>query len=148
MTVENTETTENTDLKPLDRQDVFNRVATHLLTQNKKSAIQRPPEKGGEFCVYRGPDGTKCAIGALIKDEFYSSDLERKYCDHGVVIPALEASLNCCLSDDDKDFLRRLQRVHDSAPVVAWRRCLRKEAKLHGLSADVVDNFPVVAATG
>ena len=45
-------------------QEIFDTVSVHLLTQNEKS-------QESDFyrsCLYRGPNGTKCAVGCLIKD--------------------------------------------------------------------------------
>ena len=46
--------------RKLTRQAAFNKVARHLLRQNAKST-----NKDGE-CLYRGPNGLRCAVGALI----------------------------------------------------------------------------------
>lgn len=42
-------------------QEIFDTCLTHLRAQGRRSI---DPISG--FCVYRGPDGLKCAIGALI----------------------------------------------------------------------------------
>ncbi len=53
--------------------EVFNKVEAHLLAQGvrsiRKSLIQ-------DMCAYRGAGGLRCAVGCLIKDEFYSRSLE------------------------------------------------------------------------
>ncbi len=51
-------------------QTMFDRVATHLLTQNKPAR-----DSNGE-CRYRTKDGLKCAIGELIPDDKYDPDFE------------------------------------------------------------------------
>lgn len=48
-------------------QEIFDTVSVHLLTQNEKSQ----ESSFYSSCLYRGPNGTKCAVGCLIKDEFY-----------------------------------------------------------------------------
>ena len=52
---------------------VFNQAKEHLLKQIKKS------ESGGyrSFCMYRGPDGLKCAAGCFIADDEYDEGMER-----------------------------------------------------------------------
>ena len=55
----------------MKKQEVFNKVAAHLLAQGK-------PALKGEDCVYRSKDGLKCAIGCLIPDENYTPEMERK----------------------------------------------------------------------
>ena len=53
----------------MNDQDVFDRVATHLLTQKRRSTNQSIP-------LYRDDRGNKCAIGCLIDDEHYNPILE------------------------------------------------------------------------
>ena len=55
----------------LTEQELFAKVAKHLLTQNKKSL-------NGEKCVYRSADGLKCAAGCLIEDSEYATFFEQK----------------------------------------------------------------------
>jgi hypothetical protein len=65
--------------------------ATHMRTQGRCSV-------GGvgldDSCQYRGPNGSKCFIGALIHDEHYSQDLEGSAVrgDGTIVLEALESS--------------------------------------------------------
>ena len=49
-------------------QEVFDVVAKHLLTQNAKSM----DDPWDEMCAYRGENGRRCAVGALIPDDLYS----------------------------------------------------------------------------
>ncbi len=55
---------------PADDQEVFDYVVNALRKQGKKSAIYQ------DQCLYRGPNGTKCAAGHLIPDEDYQSSWE------------------------------------------------------------------------
>lgn len=50
-------------------QEVFDQVATHLLTQNQKSLTT----KG---CAYRGENNLMCAAGCLISDEEYNHEMD------------------------------------------------------------------------
>ena len=59
----------------LNAQEIFNKVATHLFAQGERS-IETDFEL--PTCLYRGPNGTKCAVGALIPDEEYDERLEYK----------------------------------------------------------------------
>ena len=45
-------------------QQVFDQVKTHMMAQYAKSVGQN-----SDVCLYRGPDGLKCAAGCLISDE-------------------------------------------------------------------------------
>ncbi len=50
--------------------DIFDRVSTHLLAQNAVSE----DEYGS--CRLRSPEGRKCAIGSLVRDDLYDEELE------------------------------------------------------------------------
>lgn len=54
----------------MTKQETFDTVAAHLLKQGKRSM------SGPRTCLYRGPDGMKCAVGCLIPDDLYRSSLE------------------------------------------------------------------------
>lgn len=53
---------------PLTLQQLFDRVVTALMAQGRQSI---DVVNGG--CMYRDPDGNKCAVGHLITDEVYAS---------------------------------------------------------------------------
>lgn len=117
------------------QQEIFDRVAVHLLTQNKKS--ERPVSAQ---CLYRGPFDLKCAIGALIKDEVYSHDLEGHRANIFTVRKALKRSgvPVDVESEEDAKFLTDLQDIHDLWEVTMWPRMLRETAQMYGLNADKV----------
>lgn len=50
----------------MDLQETFDVVVTHLHRQGRR-ALDWSPETGNR-CVYLAPDGSKCAVGALIPD--------------------------------------------------------------------------------
>lgn len=52
----------------MNHQEVFTKVATHLLKQGRRALFAE--KNGFRSCAYRGDNGTKCAVGCLIKDEF------------------------------------------------------------------------------
>jgi hypothetical protein len=77
------------------------------LTTESKAELQRMIDIGatqmraqgccamnGSSCAYRGANGSKCFIGALIADEHYSQDLEGSAVrgDDTIVLEALESS--------------------------------------------------------
>ena len=55
---------------PEQAQQVVAQMADHLATQRKASG------KPGYSCLYRSPDGCKCAVGALIPDDLYIRVIE------------------------------------------------------------------------
>ena len=88
-------------------QEIFDKVATHLLTQ------PRSINDVGD-CLYRGPDGKKCAAGILIPDEEYNSMMEGTAFESVYVTYAMDF-----LDDDPKEtdekirLVNILQSVHD-----------------------------------
>lgn len=82
----------------LDKQQVFDQIAEHLLSQSKKA---RNPST--TICEYQSSDGCQCAVGCLIPDEEYSRDADlaivkvkraiaRVGCD--ILVPMTIASFN------------------------------------------------------
>lgn len=120
----------------MNDQEVFDRVAQHLLTQRCKSLDEY------QECCYRNPEGLRCAVGCLIEDDEYTSEMEgevprerekAKYMDP-VTKWALRHGLNTAL-------LRALQTVHDRYSVSNWSQHLVSVAKRFGLNQTVVDSF-------
>lgn len=116
-------------MSELNLQQVFDKVSTHLLTQNAKSR-----ECGA--CKYRDVDGRKCAIGCLIDDKIYTRTME-KYNISGLWDQNI---LHCDRNNSDTMLylLEHLQMCHDSYPVVNWKRQLKTIADSFGLVFDVV----------
>lgn len=106
----------------MTNQEAFDKVADHLLTQNSASQ-----NKGGS-CVYRAPDGKKCAIGCLIPDEEYKPYFE------GRPVRNLRRMYSpSCLDGLNEDLLFYLQWVHDQKEPSEWRESLKQTAKMFGL---------------
>jgi hypothetical protein len=89
----------------MTRQEIFDKVVSHF-------AVQREAAAEYWMCMYRTPDGRKCAIGALIPDEVYSKRLEDK--SVGTLLLEFPDIMRASgLSDGDLCFLFALQDVHD-----------------------------------
>ena len=61
----------------LSQREMFDTVKTHLLKQNAKAQV--PSLIGGQStltCVYRAPNGLKCAVGAVISDDVYLPEMD------------------------------------------------------------------------
>lgn len=116
------------------KQQMFDAVARHLLTQNQKCH-----DAEGVHCAYRGPNGLKCAIGALIPDDVYTSEME------GFTASALRSKLDADLGDrlpwpkKLDGFAGLLQKVHDEGLPEQWRDRLRSLATVHKLDTAVLD---------
>ena len=96
----------------MNPQEVLDKVVLNLLTQNARA-------EGPNGCMYRAPSGLKCAIGGLILDKHYSSDLEHKYPEEAEVAEALAKSLKVerAFTVQELIFLRNLQKIHDGYPI-------------------------------
>jgi hypothetical protein len=112
-------------------QEFFDKVATHLLTQRKKSLTRISP--GGNGCAYRGDDGLSCAIGCVIPDEVYKNGMEGYD-----VIMLMDKYPEVLQYIPDESLARALQMVHDEAPVSSWKEKLRKVVKYHGLDSKIL----------
>lgn len=99
-------------------QDLLNTVALHVHQQGCRSVSE-----SGE-CLYRGPGGTKCAVGVLIPDEDYDQIFEgvslRGLIDNdstGIPLKVEQQAFRAVLEKLDlwehREFLNDLQRVHD-----------------------------------
>lgn len=112
----------------MDKQAIFDRVAKHMLTQNAKSQNEYD-------CLYRGPNGTMCAVGCLIDDKHYSTRLENEGPDHEWVAKAIAQSLNLKVQtvENFAPLLKRLQSIHDDEDVEYWPRELEKCAQRQNL---------------
>jgi hypothetical protein len=104
----------------MTKQQLFDKVATHLLTQNRKAT------DGKEACLYRGPGGTMCAVGCLMTNAQY----EEFGLGH---LRALG------VEDENQGLVKRLQTIHDFSYVDRWRDELRELAVDFRLSTAVLD---------
>ena len=116
-------------------QEIFDTVANHLLTQNRKSIHI---DGHGDMCMYRGPDGTKCAVGCLIPDELYYAGMECLNVEALVVkFPTLTSML-----DEHILLLSELQSIHDANQPEQWRFLLHNLALDFELDPAVLNAYP------
>lgn len=102
----------------LDNQTVYDRVKAHLLAQGRRSS-------DGGRCFYRGPDGFKCAIGALIPDRCYRPEWDRNSEGTGRGINGLRDEFGAIgvfgePSTADTKLLIELQDLHDVPAPEEW----------------------------
>ena len=112
----------------MTKRAVFNTAAKHLLTQNCKSV--------DDFgcCLYRGNNGTSCAVGVLIPDELYHKELEGNFdrfprflAEH---FPGNSKAIALAkLTHKYEVLLEKLQLIHDKLLPEEWRTALDKLAK-------------------
>jgi hypothetical protein len=90
---------------PLNKQEAFDKAVKGII-------LQGGPSREGTGCLYRGPDGKKCAIGHLIPDELYDPDMEGR----GMSIHAFtKFAAILGWNESDIKFLSGLQETHDNA---------------------------------
>jgi hypothetical protein len=103
----------------LTSQEIFNKVATHLLKQGKRSVYPTEDGEKGVFCAYRSPEGLSCAVGCLIPDELYDPRFEDRRVGQ---LP--QKVLRACGVDpanpEQMSLLSHLQGIHDSEPPKEW----------------------------
>lgn len=105
------------------KQQIFDQVATHLLTQKVKSATATGS------CKYRY-NGLMCAAGCLMSDDEYKDTLE------GASWVRLAYAGQ--VPEQNKDFVQSLQRIHDTYLASNWFTRLESFAIVHELSFDEV----------
>lgn len=102
----------------MTNQEIFDKVATHLFTQGVRSVSKtclNDASFDADYCLYRGPNGTKCAVGCLIPDEDYDPTMENRSAYDlftSTVTPMEFPKLEPL--NENKDILNRLQTVHDN----------------------------------
>lgn len=117
-------------------QELFNKSATHLLTQNAKSRVAEGDQSPGNKCRYLSADGKKCAIGGLLDDDacraldtFNNSAIDNLRIIHEIEFPDIAAP-----TPDEPNLLEDLQICHDDYPVHDWPVRLAKIAETYGLT--------------
>lgn len=103
-------------------QEVFDFVASHLLTQNETSIVNFQ-------CKYRGDNGLKCAAGVLIADEEYLPSFDESPVECGWYSLVLKE----LVPNAHSEFIRELQWVHDTDKPYRWFYELERVAKAHDL---------------
>lgn len=122
--------------------EAFATVGIHLITQDEKA-------RNDSGCSYRGIslasafdddeelrayqifdpiywDGTSCAVGCLVKDDFYNPEMEENPVIENIVLNVVEASNpNWDINDRSVYMMQSLQTVHDNIDVNDWPLYIR-----------------------
>jgi hypothetical protein len=118
-------------------QEIFDKVATHLLTQNKQAM-----NEDDQVCVYRTDGGLKCAVGVLIPDEDYLPLMEGQYLIGGEPhCPELHNFLEKAGLSAHIKLLHDLQHLHDSNNPDEWLTRLYKLASIYKFDTTVLAPF-------
>jgi hypothetical protein len=133
----------------MTNQEIFDKVARHLLTQGARSM----GPNGTVQCLYRGSDGLKCAVGCLIPDELYWAGLEQHppcsdsilevLQEAGVLPPTGPHGKTAWFRDvtDTLGLLDDLQELHDQNDPEGWAKCLHELAESLDLNHTVLEEF-------
>jgi hypothetical protein len=114
-------------------QEIFDGSVLPLIRQG------RPALKQG-LCAYRGSDGTKCAVGHLITDEEYTSDMEG---NDAVMLHSAEMLPDRLVRH--LDLLGYLQDAHDETST-QWRRKRAFRSRFAASAAAVARRFNLSTA--
>jgi len=100
----------------MNNQQAFDIMVQHLRKQGQKSR-----NNGCGTCLYRGPDGLKCAIGALIPDELYSKEMEGYTIDRLLINERDRfPELSKLFEGIDEQLLSDMQDIHDFNEPDQW----------------------------
>ncbi len=122
----------------MTNQEAFDYVAKALIAQGKKSV-------NGRSCVYRSPDGCKCAAGHLITDEEYRPEFDTPTAivatDIFSIISRYGELEN--IKESNVYFIRDLQLAHDNADedsfILDFKRNMKSIAKRYNLNSAALD---------
>jgi len=103
-------------------------IKEHMLTQRARSI------KRGKGCRYRGDYGMRCAVGCLIKDEFYDPALEGMAITHVPVLNALSFSGVDTYKPKIVEMLSDFQKCHDTKPVCRWATEIERIFENYGIN--------------
>ena len=108
----------------MTNQEAFDVMVRHLRKQGCKSVSE-----DGSKCLYRGPNGLMCAVGALIPDEEYRPEWDER---------GLSASkiVKCChaLQGVDSNLLSIMQTIHDHCSITNWEEHFKITASTYDLT--------------
>lgn len=126
-------------LKPMTAQEAFDKAVAGVRAQGYQLSLDEKTN-----CMYRGPNGLRCAVGHLIPDELYQPAFEGVtgdgliglHLDHikrGIDLERL-AHLRQLLPDSLAPLLSELQGLHDGI-----------ESDCEGIPAEFEDGFRAIA---
>lgn len=112
------------------KQEIFDTVATHLLTQMERSKF--PSEEQG--CLYRGPGKLTCAVGCIIPDSLYTTDMEGYTAEELFRRYPIQFAIVGLSKNEHQELLSDLQTLHDGNEPEQWHTKLLVTAKNHHLN--------------
>ena len=130
----------------ITKQQLFDKVATHLLTQKCRSMGTYP--EGASIantnltsgCLYRGTDNTQCAFGCLIPDELYQPSMEGRL-GGSILNDTKHSQLAELYPVELHHIIRELQHLHDWCDIELWPTELGLMAVREGLNLNMEFEF-------
>lgn len=115
----------------LDNQQIFDTVARHLAAQGHRSVRPGGTSYAGDaICLYRAPNGDKCAAGVLIPDEVYNPAIERMSIE-STSEEMTRVRKESGISDSSLPLVFALQRAHDTTDLYAIRAAPIRDRLAH-----------------
>lgn len=121
----------------MNAQEIFDTVTVHLFTQGKRATEN-------ETCMYRTPEGLKCAVGVLIPDDLYHPSMD-KASGNGTAIQELVRWNQFKFPEwfiDNLCLLSQLQYVHDTKS--NWDSTENMREELKGVAVNFELNDAIV----
>lgn len=110
-------------VEKLTTQEAFNIMVRHMMRQGCRSYDQNL-----KMCRYRGPNGAMCAVGAIIPNKLYTTEMEGKTIL--MLLYYFDKFPKVCnfLSVVDKYFLAQMQNIHDDVDIDMWEEKFKEVA--------------------
>ena len=113
-------------------QEIYNKVRNHLLTQMKKS-LSGNGNRNSSGCCYVSPDGTRCAAGCLLPQDYVPpAEYNTGHSVFDIIKDEEAPEVMRRAFQSNEGLLTSLQTVHDCYSPDRWAPEL-------GLVADVYD---------
>ena len=119
------------------KQEVFDQIATHMLTQMKVCELAENLDNA-PACVYRNSEGLKCAAGCLISDEEYNEKIGPKGLNTYGWDQLIERGI---VTKRHKNIIKELQNIHDQVTENRWYYYLAGVAKKFDLNQKAIRPF-------
>lgn len=128
-------------------QEFFDITVQHLKKQGRKAGVAKGFVVNDEedfTCLYRAPNGDKCAVGIHILDKQYQPEMEGLKARDIVTTDSLPQLCKVTLT-----LLQETQTVHDQFKVEVWPRELANLAAKYKLdNAEVLKAWPDANVAG
>lgn len=116
----------------MNRQEIFNKVVTHLRQQNAQCFhASLVDDYDNPMCAYRNAEGMKCAVGCLIDDSDYKPEMEGKGITGLLEFFSLKSVETI---REHKSMLIDLQHIHDEYDPSEWEARLERHANYYNLT--------------